>query len=354
MELGSEYNLALSDLTIKDNNIFKYLSCYRHKCFFDSGRSALKHLSSFFSIIDEILLPEFICESVSNCFNKEKIRYYKINRDFSVDMESIESQINEHTRAVFLMHYFGELQPKELMLRIVGIAKKWNLLLIEDTTHSIFSKLETIGDYQICSIRKWLPIPSGGILYSKKDPLGVYKDIQYTASLDNDRSYGMILKDLFLKTGYDCNDEYRKIFRQCEDRLDYQNEIFLLSDFSHFIASCTDLEKMIIARIENYYYLYSSLMEYDIKPAINLHNGNCPFVFPIKVRERDKFRAFLMDNKIYCAVHWPFDGEMEDDRLFAAECARTLISLPIDQRYDIDAIDFLVETIRRYRNKQLC
>lgn len=44
MELGSEFNLSLSELTVKGNNIFTFLSEYNNVIYFDSGRSALRHL----------------------------------------------------------------------------------------------------------------------------------------------------------------------------------------------------------------------------------------------------------------------------------------------------------------------
>ncbi len=348
MELGSEYSLRFSDLTVKKNNIFQYLSCYHKQCFFDSGRSALKHLVSFFCSKDEVLLPEFICESVTNCFNGLKIKFYKIKQDFSVDVDSIESQISKDTRSILLMHYFGSIQPLEQLQRINNIARKHNLIIIEDTTHSIFSKSDTIGDYQICSIRKWMPIPSGGVLYSKNDPLDVFDTITYKSSIDNDRSYGMVLKELFLSTGLDCNLEYRKIFTECEDKIDRQNDIYLLSDFARFIASCVDILNLKNNRTKNFHYLNEELIKKGVKSAIQLNSDDCPLVLPLRVKKRDQFRAFLMDNRIYCAVHWPFDGIMKEHRVFADECAQKLISLPIDQRYERDDIDYMIDVISRY------
>ena len=354
MELGSEYNLRFSDLTVKENNIFNYLSCYQKRCFFDSGRSALKHLVSFLGSENEVLLPEFICESVTNCFNRNHIRFYKLNSDFTIDIDSIEAQINKRTHTLFLMHYFGCVQPYELLQKVRNLADQHRLIIIEDTTHSIFSKPETIGDYQVCSIRKWMPIPSGGVIYSKNDPLDIFDHITYKPSTDNTRSYGMVLKDMFLTMGLDCNSEYRKIFKECEEKLDCQKEIYLLSDLSRFIASCVDIKELKKTREENYKYLEEELCKQGIIPAIQLDEGNCPLVFLLRVKNRNRFRSFLMDNRIYCAVHWPFDGIFSEQRLFAAECARDLISLPIDQRYKWVDIDYMVEVIHRYGEDFQC
>ncbi len=354
MELGSEYNLTLEDLTIKDDNIFKYLRPFERQCYFDSGRSALRHFISFFQDADEFLMPEFICRSVTDCFQRDKIRFYKLNHDFSADLESLGSMINGHTRVLFLMHYFGAVRPRDELLRIREFADDNGLIIVEDTTHSIFSESCTIGDYQVCSIRKWIPVPSGGVLYSGEDPMRMFDRIDHERSTDNSRTYGMVLKDLFLKTGFDCNEEYRKIFRECEDRLDKQKDIYLLSDLSRYIASCVDVKALKRSRVRNYDLLKTELGKRGIEPVVKLREDDCPLVFPIKVNDRDDLRSFLMDNRIYCAVHWPFDGEKRNERCFAAECAEKLISLPVDQRYDEKDIIYLVETMDKYGENKKC
>lgn len=147
MELGSEFNLALSQLSVKSKNIFQYLSGFSYVYYFDSGRSALKHIALHMNDDDEVLLPEFICESVTNCFKQKRISFYKLTSDFAVDINDLERKISSDTRLVFLMHYFGKVQPKTVLDRMVAVAKGHGSLIIEDTTHSIFTKAHTIGDY---------------------------------------------------------------------------------------------------------------------------------------------------------------------------------------------------------------
>ncbi|WP_026491178.1 aminotransferase class I/II-fold pyridoxal phosphate-dependent enzyme [Butyrivibrio sp. XPD2002] len=346
-ELGSEFNLSLEKLTKKKNNVFQYLSPYTYMACFDSGRSALKHLASFLMEDEEILLPEFICESVINCFNK--VNFYKVNKDFSIDVDDLKEKIGNKTKAIFLMHYFGHIQPNDSLEAIADIADENDLLIIEDTTHSIFSASSTIGDYQICSIRKWIPISGGGFLYSKTDKLNLFWNLKYSVSTNNRRTYGMVLKDMFLRQNYDFNEQYRRIFEDCERILDEQKEIYKMSDFSSFIAECVDVEELRQIRIKNY-----EMLKKSVTPAISLENGECPLVLPIRVKSRNKLRAYLMDNRIYCAVHWPCDNFQPENRLFARECANHLISLPIDQRYNDDDMYYLIEVLEQYGELELC
>lgn len=347
MELGSEYNLSLEDLNIVSDNIFEYLSEFDNCYYFDSGRSALKHLTHSLSSFSKILLPEFICESVTNCFDKSKIEYYRLNDDFSVDIENLQEQIQDEPTVIFLMHYFGSLQPIDILDRIRVIADQSGSIIIEDTTHSVFTQKRTIGDYLVCSIRKWIPISGGGVLYYNQDLLNLSKP-DYRNSIDNHRSYGMILKDLFLKEGFDCNSEYRRIFSESENKLDEQYEIFGISDFSRYIASCINIEKMMEARRRNFQQLDDAMRAMGMIPVVNYGSTDTPLVYPIRAKNRDDFRSYLMDNKIYCAVHWPFDNHKMEQRPFAMQNADELISLPVDQRYGPVHIQYMVDVIHHY------
>lgn len=341
MELGSEYNLTLSELNVTENNLFRYLAEYN--CIFtDSGRSALKLISAH---VGEILLPEFICESVRNCFDMEKVVFYRIASDGQLDINDLKSKINNQTEAIYITHYFGALQCKESLREIREIANKKNILIIEDTTQSLFSASNTVGDYMIASVRKWMPIALGGVLYSRKALPDISK---YKKSTDNDRLYGMLLKELFLNGDLDCNATYRNIFAISEHSLDKKEEIELLSDLCRFVISCVDIEVMKKKRINNYEYVVKKLDKIGINPMCKLSNGDCPFVLPLRIPNRNQFRRYLMDNKIYCAVHWPFDNFRPEERNSAIVNADTLISLPIDQRYGVDEMEYLIKVIKAY------
>lgn len=350
MELGSDYNLSLSALKLTEHNLFQYLNAFENSIYFDSGRSALRYITRYIPENGITLLPEYICESVTGCFETDRICFYRLEQDFTIDMESIKVQITPDVKVIFLMHYFGMVQPADKLDVLKRIAKERGIAIIEDTTHSIFSKKRTVGDYVISSIRKWMPIPKGGVLYMADNVLGVeMEESRIPVSIENERADAMILKDLFLKHFLDCNSEYRKMFTECENALDKQKEIYRLSDFSGFIISCMDIEEIILRRKRNYQFLKEQMAKSDFLPVCRLNSDDCPFVFPVRVQQRDKFRKYLMDRRIYCAVHWPFDGVMKEERAFAEENAGSLISLPIDQRYDEDEMEYMVKVISEYR-----
>ncbi len=354
MEIGSEFNLSMDDLFVKENNIYSYLSEFDNSVFYDSGRSALLQLVSFLKPTDEILLPEYICSSVIEPFSCCKIEFYKINKDFTLNVDDIKKKISKDTKVFFLMHYFGMVQPDNALDELKSTLCD-QCVVVEDTTHSIFSKVHTIGDYNICSLRKWMPIPRGGVMYYNEDKLNL-RSTKTIKSRDNSKAYGMILKDLYLHGNYnsDLNSMYRDIFLKGERLIDIQTEPMLISDFSAFVASCVDVGKMIGLRKQNYRELSDKLINLNISSAIDLKDNECPLVLPLRVKNRDLLRDYLISNRIYCAVHWPFDGNMIEKRQNALQLSNELLSIPIDQRYGIEHINYLIDVLSRYKGELVC
>ena len=100
---------------------------------------------------DEIIMPSFTFVSTANAFviRGAKIKFVDINpKTMNIDEKKIEKAITKKTKAIVVVHYAG-VSPD--MDKVVNIAKKYNLYLIEDAAQAIMSKykdkfLGTIGD----------------------------------------------------------------------------------------------------------------------------------------------------------------------------------------------------------------
>lgn len=341
MELGSEFNLSLNNLDKTTGNLTNYLGKY-NVSWYEYGRTAIKQVP-----IDTekyVLLPEFICESVINCFNHDKVRFYRINESFEIDIEDLQTKL-DNVGTIYICHYFGYVHSIDKLHSVRELADTNGILIIEDTTQSLFSVNKLTGDYAVASIRKWMQVPQGGVLYSSRR---LPDTCVYEKSTDNYRACGMILKDLFLNEGMDTNSKYRKIFSECEKRVDDSKEVKIISDFAYYITECVDIEQMVHIRKENADYLQQKIKKIGITPIREFNENECALVLPIRVNNRDDFRKYLIENRIYCAVHWPFDGLYESERSGAKYNAETLISLPIDQRYSTKELDYMIEVISNY------
>ena len=221
---------------------------------------------------------------------------------------------------------------------------QYGFSIVEDTTHSVFSARRTIGDLCVCSLRKWFALPGGGALYgpalTDRDSFSLLP-----RKTDARRACGMVCKSLFLDGTLDCNAEYLNIFRETEDALDAQTELYQISDFSRFLLRTVDADALAVRRKCNYVRLKDALAQLGVSPICRLAEDACPLVLPVWVKDRDALRCRLMEHRIYCAVHWPFDGVQADERPLARKLAAQMLSLPIDQRYDTAHIDYLMDTL---------
>ena len=73
-------------------------------------------------------------------------------------------------------------------------------------------------------------------------------------------------------------------------------------------------------RRHDYARLKDALARLGVSPKVlicRIAEDACPLVLPVRVKDRDALRRRLMEHRIYCAVHWPFDGVQADERPLA-------------------------------------
>lgn len=115
---------------------------------------------------DEVILPGFTCVVIPNAiiYHCAKPVYVDINSEtFNIDPQLIEEKITEKTKAIIAQHTFGI--PAD-MNKILHIAKKHNLFVIEDSCHALGSKYKgkevgSFGDAAFFSSQWSKPVTTG-------------------------------------------------------------------------------------------------------------------------------------------------------------------------------------------------
>lgn len=198
MELGSEYDLDVNALYPKEHSVDAYLTAF-HRCFYSSGRAAIRAWARCFLGDGEILLPEYICDTVIRCFPLSRIRFYHVHTDMTADAEDVIRCISSGTSAIFWVNYYGTLQPENARKSVRQAADAHGIRILEDMTQSFLTATGTIGDDFVASLRKWFPIPMGGVLYSRQAfPQAIY---EYPPSTQNEKIVPSILKHISLLGG---------------------------------------------------------------------------------------------------------------------------------------------------------
>ncbi|PID87537.1 hypothetical protein CSB07_01040 [Candidatus Gracilibacteria bacterium] len=162
------------EVCLLEKSLLNYIGVKKSKIIsFYNGRSAICHCLKLIKIKedDEVIVSGYTCVSVSNAVIQSgaKIVYIDINKNnLGIDIKKLESNINKKTKVIIIQHTFGK--PSSVN-EIIKIAKKNNVLVIEDCAHSLGSeykgkKLGSFGDFSIFSTGRDKVISSvtGGFL----------------------------------------------------------------------------------------------------------------------------------------------------------------------------------------------
>lgn len=107
----------------------------------------------------EIIIPAFTCPVIKFTIEASGIRAVPVDAEkdgLNIDPELIEQAINSNTKAVYVVHTYGN--PAQIQ-KICAIARAHDLIVIEDLAHSLFTStngklLGTYGDFAILSFTK--------------------------------------------------------------------------------------------------------------------------------------------------------------------------------------------------------
>ena len=117
---------------------------------------------------DEVLAPAYNCGSDLDPLVHAglAVTLYPVGRDTRVDPEAVARLIGPRTRAVYVTHYFGALQPELAALR--ALCDDHGLRLIEDCALSLLSGAAPaegrVGDVAVFCLYKFFPTLAGGAL----------------------------------------------------------------------------------------------------------------------------------------------------------------------------------------------
>ena len=103
----------------------------------------------------------------------------------------------------------------------------------------------------------------------------------------------------------------------------------------------------------NYKYLLSFFEDLDKIDILckKLEEGICPIGFPIIATKRDVLREYLMNNNIYCPIHWLFPEEIPKKFDYSYFLSQNIITIPCDQRYSIEDMEIIIRSVKRFFKK---
>jgi hypothetical protein len=108
---------------------------------------------------DEIIIPAFTCSVIRHTIEESGVKPVPVDAEdegLNIDPEKIKISITSRTKAIYVVHTYGTAAQIDT---ICSIAKKFNLIVIEDLAHAPFTlykgkPLGTFGDFAVLSFTK--------------------------------------------------------------------------------------------------------------------------------------------------------------------------------------------------------
>lgn len=328
-EIGSEFWTVPT--ASADNGVFPAETQW-----FLSGRSALTRCIAEIQSrqpVRRVALPAWCCDSMIIPFTQAgiEVQFYPVyveNSRFHQDLSGVEG-----CDILFRMDYFGYAAGENTV--------PFDGICIHDLTHGVFSSHRDPAAYAFGSLRKWAGFYTGGY------GLGFPGD----AGQPNDRYVALRQQAMMHKADYIAgateDKGYLALFGEAEEMLDTDTLTGAAHPEDVAKAATLDVAGMRQRRRENAAVLLDSFADIAVFPELN--QRDCPLFVPVAVpaEQRDVLRRHLIQNEMYCPVHWPLTDHHHPDaktrRLYDTE-----LSLVCDQRYTPEDMERLVKTIKMY------
>ena len=351
-------NFSMGEFTAKlEKKIARKLKISENCVALVSNCTVALHLAMIVSKIkknDEVLCSSLTFVADASCVKYVDAipRFVDITSvdNWNISIEDILRNITKKTKAIIMTHYAG--YPCDIP-KIKKIAKKNNLVLIEDACHTIFSKFKdkymgTYGDLGVFSLygNKNITTGEGGIVVGKKELIDKIKILRNHAI---DRS---VLERNLLKTPtYQINElgyNYRIDDIRSSLGIEQLKKIDKLNDLRKKVA--INYKKLINKAIpsiiipfkkfigENYsYHLFPVLLPYNI--------------------DRNELIKFLNDRGIQTSIHYKpihklkFYEKKNFKLINLDKISNHILSLPIYPKLSLIDQKCIIKDIKYFINK---
>jgi dTDP-4-amino-4,6-dideoxygalactose transaminase len=289
---------------------------------------------------DEVITPAWSWISTSEVISLcgAKPVFAEVHPEYFVlTADSIESKITERTKAVILVHLYGQSIET---VKISELCKKKNLLLIEDCSQSHFSKesdkiLGTIGD---CGVFSFYPTKNLGA--NGNGGCVITNDDLFADKLKRYANHGGLTKDEHLFEGFN-------------SRLDEMQASILNVKLKYIDDWNETRNRNAKIYFENLHTITSISL-----PKINPNAYHTFHLFVIKAKERDKLKSFLDSKGIQTMIHYPSALPFEpaytylnhsmSDFPVSSMLQESVLSLPIVPELNEDQIHYVCEMIKEF------
>lgn len=307
---------------------------------------------------DEVIAPSFTFVSSVNPFvlRGAKIVFVDINpKTMNIDENFIEAAITEKTKVIVPVHYAGVACEMD---KIMEIAKKYNLIVVEDAAQGVMSEykgkaLGTIGEYGCFSFHetKNYSMGEGGALLIRDRENIEKAEIIREKGTNRSRFFkGQVDKYTWVDMGSsylpsELNAAY--LYAQLENaQLIYDDR---MNSWNRYRKGLQELEK-------------KGLIELPYIPENCKHNAHMFYIKCKDLEERTKLIDYLKQNGIYAVFHYiPLHsaeaglkyGRFHGEDKYTTKESERLVRLPLYYGLKEEEVKLVIDKVKEFYGEKI-
>lgn len=253
---------------------------------------------------------------------------------YNICPKNIEVAITDQTKVILPVHLYGQLAN---MLSIMDIAKRHNLLVLEDSAQAHSASFESIkaGNWGDASAFSFYPGKN----------LGALGDAG--AITTNDEDLANTLRAL---RNYGSHEKYKNLFQGVNSRLDEIQAAMLNVKLPHL-----DNEIAQRRRVANAY-IQGINNPAILLPTIQDESAHVWHVFVIRCEQRDALQKYLAYNGIQTLIHYPIPPHKQQayqewshlSYPISEQIHAEVLSLPIGPTISLDDIQKIISVVNNF------
>lgn len=290
---------------------------YEDGIYLNSCRNALRYLIRALGI-KEIYIPYYTCHVVPEAIQKESslIHFYHLDQNlYPVEKLPIEAFI-------LYSNYFGVCGEK-----VHELSKIYPNLIV-DNAQAFYSTPKCRA--AIYSPRKFFGLPDGGILRGQDIP---NLELKQGSSFE-------ICSHLLKRLDKGAEEGYID-FTSNDKALD-NYEVERMSKLTYKLMGNINYLEAKNKRIHNFKTLHEQL---NSTFPFAMNEEDVPLIYPY-ITTNDKMKNELIASKIFVPIYWPNIFKQCKNNSIEYDFAKKVVSLPIDQRYNIEDMQYIINVIQ--------
>lgn len=291
---------------------------------------------------DEVIVQAntYIATVLGITENKATPVFVEPDEYFNLDADRIEAAITDKTKAIMVVHLYGQASNME---RIVDIAKKHDLQIIEDCAQSHGAHFDMDGTKQMSGT---FGISGCFSFYPTKN-LGAFGDAG--AIVTDDKEFADKIR---MMRNYGSKVRYYNEIEGVNSRLD-EMQAALLRVKLKYIKELNDERKVLAAA-------YDSKIKNDkiILPQVRKGAESIYHQYVIRCKSREELQKYLLDNGVQTQIHYPIPphlaecyeylGHKKGEYPITESYADEVVSLPMYTGMTQEEQDYVIEKLNAF------